>query len=236
MRRRSRTLAWQGLENEYARVTARALTLFDQVPQGFRSVSLTTLFPANNTLAGQLKAVATLIGARSALAVKRQVFLVSLGGFDHHAGLMDDQPGLLTRVSEAITAFYAATVELGVADKVTLFTASDFGRSFTMNGSGSDHGWGSHHFAVGGAVSGAAFYGTPPPLSVTDTAAADDQWHVGQGRLLPTTSVEQYAATLASWFGVSSSELRDVLPNIRNFGGSLGGVSYPVDLGFIRRK
>ncbi|MFM7798789.1 MAG: DUF1501 domain-containing protein, partial [Planctomycetota bacterium] len=143
------------------------------------------------------------------------------------------QPTLMGQVSDAIAAFHQATVELGVVDKVTTFTASDFGRTLTSNGDGSDHGWGAHHFVVGGAVRGAAFYGTPPPVSAGDTAAPEDQWHVGQGRLLPTTSVEQYAATLARWFGVGASELQTLLPNLRNFGGSLGGVPYPVDLGFM---
>jgi uncharacterized protein (DUF1501 family) len=120
-------------------------------------------------------------------------------------------------------------VELGVANQVTSFTASDFGRTLTSNGDGSDHGWGSHHFVVGGAVKGAAFYGTPPPVSVGDTSAPEDQWHVGQGRLLPTTSVDQYAATLAKWFGVSPTELPSLLPNLKNF----GSPAYPVDLGYF---
>jgi uncharacterized protein (DUF1501 family) len=97
------------------------------------------------------------------------------------------------------------------------------------NGDGSDHGWGSHHLVVGGAVKGRAFYGSAPPVSVSSTAAPEDQWHVGQGRLLPSTSVDQYAATLAKWFGVADSELAGILPNIGHFGGS----GYPVNLGFM---
>jgi uncharacterized protein (DUF1501 family) len=117
-----------------------------------------------------------------------------------------------------------------VADKVTAFTASDFGRTLASNGDGSDHGWGSHHFVVGGAVNGKAFYGTPPPVSVgSSTTLPDDQWHVGQGRLLPSTSVDQYAATLAKWFGVDAGEMATVLPNLANF----GGADYPTDLGFM---
>ena len=135
----------------------------------------------------------------------------------------------MRRVSEAMTAFYDATVELGVADKVTAFTASDFGRTLSSNGDGSDHGWGSHHLMVGGAVKGKAFYGKAPPVSVSNTADAADQWHVGQGRLLPSTSVDQYAATLAKWFGVSNTELAGVLPNLSHF----GGADYPTDLGFM---
>lgn len=151
------------------------------------------------------------------------------GGADLHDNLISQQPTLMKRVSEAMSAFYDATVELGVADKVTAFTASDFGRTLSSNGDGSDHGWGSHHFMVGGAVKGRAFYGKAPPVSITNTADAADQWHVGQGRLLPSTSVDQYAATLAKWFGVANTELAGVLPNLSHF----GGADYPIDLGFM---
>ncbi len=223
------------LENEYTRVMSRALPLYRRVSDGLGGVSLSTPFPANNSLAEQLKGVARFIAARSALATKRQVFMVSLGGFDVHDNLDGQQPNLLEKVSAALTAFYNATVELGVADKVTAFTASDFGRTFVINGNGSDHGWGGHYFVVGGAVKGAGFYGTPPPLGVGNTAAPEDQWHIGQGRLLPTTSVDQYTATLAKWFGVSDTDLRDVLPNLRNFGSTVGAIPYPVDLGFMRQ-
>lgn len=221
------------LEDEYAKVVGRSIDAETRVTTGLSGVSLSTAFPTGNPLASQLQAVARLIGARSALEVKRQVFIVSLGGFDLHDNLLNRQPALMGQVSDAIAAFYEATVALGVADKVTTFTASDFGRTLTSNGDGSDHGWGAHHFVVGGAVRGAAFYGTPPPVSAGDTAAPEDQWHVGQGRLLPTTSVEQYAATLARWFGADATDLQAILPNLRNFGGSLGGVPYPVDLGFM---
>ncbi|HTH08950.1 MAG TPA: DUF1501 domain-containing protein [Acidovorax sp.] len=223
----------QILENEYNRVTARAIAAESQITGGLAGVSLSTAFPGSNSLADQLKMVARLIGARNALGSKRQVFLVSLGGFDLHDNLISQQPGLMQRVSEAMTAFYNATVELGVADKVTAFTASDFGRTLSSNGDGSDHGWGSHHLMVGGAVKGKAFYGSAPPVSITNTAAPEDQWHVGQGRLLPTTSVDQYAATLAKWFGVADSEMAGVLPNITHFGAAAGRPDYPVDLGFM---
>ena len=155
--------------------------------------------------------------------------MVSIGGFDPHDNLTDKQPTLMRRVSEAITACYDATVELGVADKVTAFTASDFGRTRSSNGDGSDHGWGSHHFMVGGAVKGRAFYGKAQPVSITNTADAHDQWHVAQRRLLPSTSVDQYAATLAKWFGVSNTDLAGVMPTLRHF----GGPEYPTALGFL---
>eukprot|EP01030_Chromulinospumella_sphaerica_P008098 gene8098-7928_t len=220
----------QVLENEYNRVTTRAVTAESQITSGLAGVTLATAFPTNNSLADQLKMVARLIGARSTLGSKRQVFMVSLGGFDLHDNLISQQPTLMKRVSEAMTAFYDATVELGVADKVTAFTASDFGRTLNSNGDGSDHGWGSHHFMVGGAVKGKAFYGKAPPVSNTNsTTDAADQWHVGQGRLLPSTSVDQYAGTLAKWFGVANTELAGVLPNLSHF----GGADYPTDLGFM---
>jgi uncharacterized protein (DUF1501 family) len=221
------------LENEYNRVTARAVGSEAQISNGLAGSTVATVFPSGNSLADQLKMVARLIGARNTLGAKRQVFMVSIGGFDLHDNLISQHPGLLGKVSDAMTAFYNATVELGVASKVTAFTASDFGRTLASNGDGSDHGWGSHHFMVGGAVKGQAFYGTPPPVSVANTGAVQDQWHVGQGRLLPTTSVDQYAATLASWFGVADSELAGILPNLRHFGIAAGRPDYPSNLGFM---
>jgi uncharacterized protein (DUF1501 family) len=218
------------LENEYNRVTTRAIAAEVQVTSALAGVTLNTVFPSNNALADQLKIVARTIGASSALGNKRQVFFVGISGFDLHDFLISNHGPLLGKVSDAMTAFYNATVELGVASKVTTFTASDFGRTLGSNGDGSDHGWGSHHFVVGGAVKGAAFYGTPPPVSVgNDLNNPDDLWHVGQGRLLPSTSVDQYAATLARWFGVADSELPGILPNIGHF----GGANYPLDLGFM---
>ena len=118
---------------------------------------------------------------------------------------------LLNNLADAMRAFYDTTVELGVANQVTSFTASDFGRALVPNNDGSDHGWGGHHFVIGGAVKGKAFYGTP---AVIADNGPDD---IGQGRLLPSTSVDQYAATIASWFGVSATDLPTVIPNIGNF-------------------
>ncbi len=198
-------------ENEYAAVTRRSISYEGIVNGALTPVQPATVFPAGNPLASQLKIVARLIGARSALNTRRQVFFVSLGGFDNHNLLMRDHPNLLARINGAMAAFYAATMELGVADKVTTFTASDFGRTLSSNADGSDHGWGSHQFVMGGAVNGGRFYGTAPHVSIQ----TDDQ--VGQGRLLPSTSVDQFAATLARWFGCSASELPGILPNVGNF-------------------
>ncbi len=202
----------QTLEHEVGRVAARSITAEGQVSSALAGTpAFTTAFPAGNSLASQLQLVARLIAARNSLGAKRQVFMVSLGGFDLHDNLVAQHPTLLGNVSAAMSAFYNATVELGVANNVTAFTASDFGRTLSSNGDGSDHGWGSHHFVLGGAVKGGAFYGTAPAVAV---GGPDD---VGQGRLLPTTSVDQYAATLASWFGVSDTELPLVMPNIGNY-------------------
>ena len=221
------------LENEYNRITRRAIGAEGQMTAALSGVTLKTAFPAGNTLASELQIVVRTIAARTALGNKRQVFLVSLGGFDLHDRLIEEQPVLMRKVSEALAAFYQATVELGVADKVTAFTASDFGRALASNGNGTDHGWGGHHFILGGAVRGKAFYGVPPPVSIGETNAPQDQWHIGQGRLIPTTSVDQYAATLARWFGVTDSELGGILPNLRNFGAAAGRPDYPTDLGFL---
>ncbi|GKS83062.1 DUF1501 domain-containing protein [Acidovorax sp. SUPP1855] len=217
------------MEAEYARVTQRSIGSEGQISAALAGAGVSTAFPTGNPLADQLKVVARLIAARGALGTRRQVFFVSMGGFDLHDNLVSGQAVLMDRVSSAMTAFYNATVELGVADKVTAFTASDFGRTLTSNGDGSDHGWGSHHFVVGGAVRGAAFYGTPPPISVGNGSGSEDQWHVGQGRLLPSTAVDQYAATMARWFGVANTEMTGVLPRLGNF----GGTAYPVNLGFL---
>jgi uncharacterized protein (DUF1501 family) len=199
------------LENEYALVTRRAIEMEGVVNGALQPVTLATAFPQGNPLGNQLRVVARLIAARAALGLHRQVFFVSLGGFDNHNLLMQDHPNLLQRINDALAAFYAATVELGVADKVTTFTASDFGRTLSSNADGSDHGWGSHQFVMGGAVNGRRFYGVAPHVSIQ----TDDQ--VGQGRLLPTTSVDQFSATLARWFGCNETELAGILPNVGNF-------------------
>ena len=141
----------------------------------------------------------------------RQVFFVSLGGFDLHNNLATQHPVVLGKVASALASFYNTTVELDVAHQVTAFTSSEFGRTLTSNGEGSDHGWGSHHFVLGGAVNGGRNWGQLPEVSVN---GADD---VGQGRLLPTTSVDQLAATLSAWMGLSDTDLTTVLPQIGNY-------------------
>lgn len=198
-------------ENEYARIGSRSIAANVQVTAALSGASLSTSFPSGNGLADQLKMVARLIAARNSLGAKRQVFFVSLGGFDTHDSLLAVHPGLMSSVASAVSAFYQATVELGVSNQVTTFTASDFGRTLVSNNDGSDHGWGSMHFVVGDSVLGKSFVGTPPVIA---NGGPDD---VGQGRLLPSLSVDQYGATLASWFGVSASDQASVLPNLVNF-------------------
>lgn len=181
-----------------------------------QAVVPTTAFTAGNRLATQLKMVARMISARAALGLKRQVFFVTLGGFDLHDNLASQHPILLAQVADALKSFADATSELGVADRVTTFTASDFGRTLTSNGDGSDHGWGSHHFVLGGAVQGGRFYGQLPDAGLL---GAQD---ISQGRLLPTMAVDQLAASLAGWMGVSATDQRTLIaPHLPAFDASV---------------
>ena len=179
--------------------------------------SINTPFPASG-LGAQLRAVAQTIAVRDTLGASRQVFFVSLGGFDTHSAQAADLPGLQQDISDSISAFYAATEELGVANDVTTFTAADFGRTLTVNGDGTDHGWGSHHFVVGGAVKGGDIYGDIP---VSQLELGQD---AGNGRLIPSVSVEQFAAPMGSWFGLNQQELNAALPGLANF--PSGGLSF----------
>ncbi len=203
----------QLLQDEHARVSKRALDTYAQVNTALGNAPATNfpLFPTGNSLADQLKIVARLISVSQELGAKRQVFFVSLGGFDMHDFLVRDHPTQIGLVANAMRAFYDTTVALGISDRVTTFTASDFGRTLQANDDGSDHGWGSNHFVMGGAVNGQRIYGTPPAIG---NNTPDD---VGQGRLLPTIGVDQYASTLAGWFGVSPGNMPTVLPNISNY-------------------
>jgi len=220
------------LHNEYNRVTTRAIAAETTLGAALASSNVQTSFPTTG-LGDRMRTIARIIGAHQTLGLKRQIFMVQLGGSDLHSNLSSDHGRILREVGDAMSALYAATEELGLADKVTSFTASDFGRTLSVNGDGSDHGWGGHHFVVGGAVKGRTIYGVPPPVSVGDTSAADDQWHVGQGRLIPTTSTDQLASTLGRWFGAGESELAGILPNLHNFGIEAAGVTYPTNLGFM---
>jgi len=199
------------LERAFANSATRAITNYQLVGNALNGVTLTTPFPATD-LGSQLQMVAQLIKVRSALGMSRQVFFVSTGNYDTHSGQIADQQDNLAELSQALAAFYAATAELGLADNVTAFTASDFGRSIEANSSGTDHGWGGHHFVVGGAVRGQRFYGTMPSLLADNNP--DD---TGYGQIIPTLAVDQYAATLASWFGASNSDIATLLPNLGRY-------------------
>jgi uncharacterized protein (DUF1501 family) len=197
---------------------SNALNLADPV--------LTTTFP-NTSLGNQLRQVAKFLGIRNNLGINRQIFFCSLGAFDTHSGELAAHVTLLTQVSQAIKAFYDETVAMGISDKVTTFTMSDFGRTFLPSGTGagtvgSDHGWGNHMLVVGGGVLGGDFYGvnssngTPyPTLQLSGPDDADSR-----GRFIPKTSVDQYAATLASWYGLSAADLPAVFPFLGNFSSS----------------
>jgi uncharacterized protein (DUF1501 family) len=182
---------------------------------------LSTVFPANNPIATQLQQIAQLMQVRSSFGVNRQIFFAGVGNFDTHANQFGQQSLLLAQLSSALSAFYQTTQELGIASEVTTFTMSDFSRTFQPNSnSGSDHGWGSHHIVLGGAVRGAKLYGTYPTLAL---GGPDDSG--ANGRWIPSTGSVQYAATLASWFGVGSSQLSSIFP-------SLGAFS-SANLGFV---
>jgi len=209
-------------------VGTRALDLYAQVSAALAAAPATaTVFPAaadpQSSLGAQLQLVAKMIAVSSQLGAKRQVFFVSTGRFDTHDGLSTLHPTLLTNLADALRAFHDTTAELGVDRQVTTFTASDFGRALTANNDGTDHGWGGMHFVLGGAVNGGRYYGLNPVLA---NGGPDD---IGQGRLIPTMAVDQYAATLASWFGVSATDMSTVLPNIGRFSSSALGTN----LGFV---
>lgn len=197
-------------EESHAAIARRSISTEGLVTSALTGVTDMALI-AGNSLSAQLNLVARMIAARGALGATRQVFFVSFGTFDLHAMATDKQPGLHSTLADALKAFYDATVALGVADKVTTFTASDFGRTLSNNGNGSDHGWGSHHFVIGDAVKSKTWVGQLPDVAV------GGQHDVGQGRLLPNVSVDQYGATLAKWMGVSSSNMSTVFPNIGKY-------------------
>ncbi len=198
-------------ERGFAEVQRRAIDAADVVTAAIGSAPpVNAVFPQSQ-LGTQLQTVARLIAVRDQLQMKRQIFFVATGGFDTHDNQLNDQPGLLGGISDAIGAFHAATVELGVENSVTTFTQSDFARTLTSNGDGTDHAWGGNQLVVGGAVNGRELYGSYPLLAI------DGPEDVSGGRMIPSTSADQYAATLAKWFGIQDADLDVVAPNLVNF-------------------
>ncbi len=174
-----------------------------------------TQFPGSG-LGNQLAQVAQLLSVRNTLGLKRQIFFVSQGGYDNHSNLLQTHGERLSELGPALAAFYSATEELGIASNITTFTESEFGRTFDPSTTaGSDHAWGNHHLVIGGAIKGGQMYGRFPELTIRGPEDAGDR-----GLWIPSTSTDQYAATLASWFGVPETEMAAVFPNLRNFASS----------------
>lgn len=226
----NRASAWQRilalprshpLEAHAAAGFTNAKNRADQLRGLLGNVNITTPYPTNS-LAAELRAAAQLIAAREALGMPRQIIFVSLGGWDTHSNHLQDHGNLVGALSEALESFYRTTVELGVADTVTTFTATEFGRTFTSNGNGLDHAWAVDLMVMGGSVDGGKIHGDPIPYSDVPTG---DHWgeklfgpaDVGSGRFIPKYSTDQYGATLARWMGFDDAQLLNLFPNLGNF-------------------
>ena len=204
-------------------ITNQAITVNSSLQT---SQEVTVAFP-NSNIGNQLKQVARLIKKRTDLSVNRQIFFCQIDGFDTHNLQHPTQTRLLAQMSQAMRSFYDEMVVQGLGDKVTQFTLSDFNRTMNPAGSGaavgSDHAWANHHFVVGGGVTGSDFYGintsngTPYPTLNLDGPDDAESGTGARGRYIPTASVEQYAATLARWFGLPESQMVNVFPKISNF-------------------
>jgi uncharacterized protein (DUF1501 family) len=204
------------LSESFSRITKRSddgqLLFQSQFDAATLDASINALFPSGNSLASTLKSVLRTILIRNALGLRRQTFFVSYGGWDHHSELLGTEATMLTRLDQALGAFQQALELLGLTDDVVTFTASDFGRTLRSNGSGTDHAWGGNAMVLGGPVDGGKIVGIYPDL------ALDGPNDVGRGgRILPTTSVDQYFAEMLKWFGVPATNMNYVLPNIANF-------------------
>ncbi|MEM9383076.1 MAG: DUF1501 domain-containing protein [Planctomycetota bacterium] len=205
---------------EFGRVQRESIEIDELLSQVLvNAPDFSALFPEPSFLAAQLQMVARMISVRAALGVTRQVFFVGTGGWDTHDAQTTQLPGLLASLSAALGGFQAAMEQIGEESNVTAFTHTEFGRTLSSNGQGSDHGWGGHALAFGGAVRGQEIYGAMPDLAI---GGSDD---IGEGRILPRIGVDQFASTLAKWFGLTPAEIDQVFPNVRNFATS--------DLGFL---
>ena len=206
------------MEDAFADLSNKSIIEADTINAALQGTSAFTMIP-NSGLGEQLRTVAKMVQAQGPLGMKRQIFFVSTGGFDTHGPQIADHANLLGGVSAAMKGFQDALESINMGGSVTSFTASDFNRTFDSNGRGSDHGWGGHHMVMGGSVEGQKIYGSFPD---PDILTSGNPLDTGRGRWVPTTSVDQYAATLAQWFGLSGTQIREVFPNILNFDADLG--------------
>jgi uncharacterized protein (DUF1501 family) len=197
-------------ESTYSKITLNSLSQSRDLADLINSSAITVPFP-DSSVGKQLGMAARMISIRSSLGLKRQIFFVSQEGYDTHDEQPNTQSALLSELDAGISAFHTAMERLGLSDKVLLFTTSEFGRTLTFNGKGTDHGWGNDHFIVGGGVRGGKFYGTFP----NQTLNGPDDIH--GGRWVPKISVDQYAANIGRWFGVSDANLKYVFPNLERF-------------------
>ncbi|MEM9544395.1 MAG: DUF1501 domain-containing protein [Bacteroidota bacterium] len=196
--------------DSYSGVLKRSVESNEVFNSAVENIMLTTEFPQSQ-LGQRMEMIARSISARNELGAKRQIFFVEIGGFDNHDELINAHAGLMNTVDDAFSAFFAATQELGVSDCVTTFTISDFARTLTSNGNGTDHAWGGSAIVMGGAVNGKNMYGDYPILDL------GNDLEIGGGILIPTTSADEYFAEIALWFGISPNDLSQILPNIGNF-------------------
>jgi len=211
------SLLKQHMAKTYINADERISALIDEIA---RSQEITTIYPDGNNLAKQLKMAAKMISIRENLGMKRQIFFVAMGGWDSHGNQLTDHANNLAKLDGAMDAFYKTTVELGVENSVTTFTASEFGRSYTSNDDGTDHAWAGHNLVMGGAVKGGQIHGELLDLTVDGKDDAQDT-----GRFIPKYGVDQYGATLAKWMGMSDSDMLEIFPNLGNFNTN--------DLGFM---
>jgi len=199
------------LGNSYKKIMSRARINALMVNQALDNTPELAINFSEDSLSQELAMAARLISARKALGMNRQVFFIGFGGWDTHDRQLIEHPRLLATLSNALGSFNQAIEELSLAESVTTFTASDFGRTLTSNGDGTDHGWGGHQLVMGGGVNGGQLYGVMPELSLNSN---DD---FGEGRMIPTTSSEEYGAQLARWFGLSEMEIAQVFPTLSRF-------------------
>ncbi|MEB8431635.1 DUF1501 domain-containing protein [Cocleimonas sp. KMM 6892] len=205
----SSSLLQQHMTSTYNSTEERINSLIEQIAQ---AQEITTEYPSDNELAVELKMAAKMISIRENLGQKRQIFFVALGGWDTHGNQLADHAERLGKLNDALKSFYDTTVELGIADSVTTFTASEFGRTMSINGDGTDHAWAGHNIIMGDAVKGGQVHGDPINLTIDGPDDAQDT-----GRFIPKYGVDQYGSTLAKWMGMSDSDMNEIFPNLSNF-------------------